>query len=93
MTCLINASGAPPIMASRSTSCKENPHCKVGNSYRSFTVVSNFASIETMLSFRSGSRGGWGGSVEPPRVTQANILTILFLVKKDLLNNNNNKIM
>ena len=34
-----------------------------------------------------GSRGGSGGSVEPPKVKHN---TILFLVKKGVLNNNNN---
>ena len=37
-----------------------------------------------------GSRGGSGGSVEPPKVKHN---TIHFLLKKDLLNNSNSKTM
>ena len=40
--------------------------------------------------YRSGSRGGSAGSVEPPKVKHN---TIHFLLKKDLLNSSNNKIM
>ena len=51
----------------------------------------SFVNITLITHSWGGSRGASGGLLEPPKMKQwVNILTILFLVKKDLLNNNTN---